>query len=59
MTTDERLAMEKTQRATHVIATSLPRDTKFDVLKDENYWLKDRIKFLMSDFGRAVSNRGW
>ena len=43
--------MEKTQLAAHVIAASLPRDTKFDVLKDENYWLKDHIKFLMQKIG--------
>ena len=55
--------MEKTKLAAHVIAASLPRDTKFDVLKDENYWLKDQenwnIETAMLDFGRAVSNRGW
>ena len=51
MTKDELLAMEKTQLAAHVIAASLPRETKFDVLKDENYWLKDHIKFLMQKIG--------
>ena len=68
MTKDELLAMEKTQLAAHVIAASLPRDTKFDVLKDENYWLRSyQVSYAensntgtaMSDFGRAVSNRGW
>ena len=51
MTKDELLAMEKTQLAAHVIAASLPRDTKFDVLKNKNYRLKDHIKILMQKFG--------
>ena len=51
MTKDELLAMEKTQLAAHVIAPSLPRDIKFDVLKDENYRLKDHIKILMQKIG--------
>ena len=38
--------MEKTQLAAHVIAASLPRNRKFDAMKDENYWHKDLIKFL-------------
>ena len=46
MTKEELLAMDKNQLAAQVIAASLPRDRKFDAMKDENYWHKDLIKFL-------------
>ena len=46
MTKEELLAMEKNQLAAQVIAASLPRDRKFDAVKDENHWHKDLIKFL-------------
>ena len=68
MTKEELLAMDKNQLAAQVIAASLPRDRKFDAIKNENYWHKDLIKFLQQkmhagterrDFRRAVSNRGW
>ena len=55
MTKDELLAMEKTQLAAHVIAASLPRDRKFDAMKDENYWHKDLIKFLQ----QKISTLEW
>ena len=38
--------MDKNQLAAQMIAASLPRDRKFDAMKDENYWHKDLIKFL-------------
>ena len=45
MAKEELLAMDKNQLAAQVIAASLPRDRKFDAMKDENYWHKDLIKF--------------
>ena len=41
------MAIDKNQLAAQVIAASLPRDRKFDAIKDENYWHKDLIKFLL------------
>ena len=47
MTKEELLAMDKHQLAAQVIAASLPRDRKFDTIKDEKYWHEDLIKFLL------------
>ena len=46
MTKEELLAMDMNQLAAQVIASSLPRERKFDTMKDENYWHTDLIKFL-------------
>ena len=46
MTKEELLAMDKNQLTAQVIAASLPRERKFDGMKDENYWHTDLIKFL-------------